>query len=72
MGIRLSQVDSGSIYEKAGLKVGDLVKALNGKAVTHPDDLKEIPILLKRDKIVHIQIERGGRRLRLHYRLVKR
>jgi S1-C subfamily serine protease len=69
-GFRLTQIDHGSVYEQAGLRVGDIVRSLNGKAVVQPDDLKELPVILARDKKVEIKITRGAKKMTLRYRRV--
>ncbi|MBX3021520.1 MAG: PDZ domain-containing protein [Bdellovibrionales bacterium] len=69
LGFKLTHVEAGSIYQKVGLKEGDLLKSMNGKPVNTPGDLKELPNILDRDKKVELKVQRGNRKVTLRYRL---
>lgn len=67
-GVRLLAVTPGSGAEKAGLKAGDLVTALNGKSLARDDKrspqkrMREVMRSLKAGDVVKVEYERDGRR----------
>lgn len=67
LGFKLTRVEPGSLYEKVGLREGDLLKSMNGKTVTSPEDLKQLPVILERDRKVELKVDRGEKHLTLRY-----
>ncbi len=53
MGVRLTQIYPNSSAEKAGLKVGDLIVALDGKSIpaSQPQDTEVLPAMIRQYKI---------------------
>ena len=70
-GFRLTKLDPESVFQKAGLREGDLVISLNNKAVESDADLKLLPDILERDKKITLKVNRDGKILILRYRKVK-
>jgi len=60
-GAVIARVVKGSAAEKAGLKVGDVVVAINGKAVTRSADLRNAVGMLRVDETVRLEIIRNGK-----------
>ncbi|WP_296899207.1 DegQ family serine endoprotease [Thiohalocapsa sp.] len=64
-GAVISNVESGSAAERAGLKPGDLVLALDGKPVSSSADLRTRIGLLRAGSELRLSVLRQGRRLTL-------
>ncbi|MGH7949908.1 MAG: PDZ domain-containing protein, partial [Candidatus Binataceae bacterium] len=60
-GFALSEIGSGSVFEEIGLKDGDIVTQLDGRALNDPAKaLAMIPLLHNRES-VQLQVMRGGK-----------
>ena len=59
-GARIASIVSGSPAAKAGLKVGDVITAFDGKAVTSADELTADVTAAKAGETVTVTIRRGG------------
>ncbi len=59
-GARITQVVAGSPAAKAGLKVGDVITAFDGKTTTSADDLTAAVTGAKSGDTVTVTVERGG------------
>lgn len=59
-GVIVSQVQAGGAAERAGLKRGDVILALNGTAVTDPNTFRNNIASTPPDSTVTIRILRGG------------
>jgi putative serine protease PepD len=59
-GVGISTVEKGSAAEDAGLKVGDVITAVDGKAVTQPEQLRAIIAARKPGDTLTLTIRRGG------------
>lgn len=68
-GFRFSNIQPGSIYEKLGFKVGDMIRSVNGEAVNSPTKAMEMYNLLKTSSNVQLGIERDGREERFNYQI---
>ena len=64
-GAIISQVTPGLAADKAGLRAGDIVLEINGKAVKHSTDLRNFIGLLRVGKKVKIKVLRDGKELDL-------
>jgi putative serine protease PepD len=59
-GARITQVVDGSPAAKAGLKVGDVITAFDGKTTTSADDLTAAVTGAKSGDTVTVTVKRGG------------
>lgn len=66
-GFKILKVEKGSVYEKIGLKDGDVIKRYNDKAITNTDEAMEMYNALKDDPKPVLQIERNGKIQEMHY-----
>lgn len=68
-GFRLFRIKPGSLYEKIGLKNGDIVKAINGVPIDSPETALRIFSELRNETYFEVEIMRGGRPMTLTYNL---
>jgi len=68
-GAVIAQVAKGSAAEKAGLKVGDVVIAINGNPVTRSADLRNAVGMLRVGEKVSLKLIRNGRIRTVHGRI---
>lgn len=66
-GFRFVNIQPGSVYEKLGFKVGDMIRSANGEAVNSPQKAMEMYNLLKTSNFVQLGVERDGREERFNY-----
>ena len=66
-GYSVSEIVPGSLMEKLGLKNNDVVKKVNGMAITKPEEIMQAYAQLQRDANIEVEIERGGRSEILRY-----
>ncbi len=66
-GFKFVGIQPGSIYEKLGFKVGDMIKSVNGEPVNSPTKAMEMYNLLKNSSSVQLTIERDGQEQNLNY-----
>lgn len=66
-GFKLVAIKAGSIYEKLGLKRGDIIKGANGEPVNSPQKAMEMYQALKSSDNIQIEISRGGSPTTLNY-----
>jgi putative serine protease PepD len=59
-GARITKIVSGSPAQKAGLKVGDVITAFNGKTVTSAGDLTAAVSAAQSGETVTVTVHRGG------------
>ncbi len=67
-GLVLSHVKSGSIFDKLGLKNGDVVKKIDNKEIKSPDDAFAFYNRLKSGAELSLEIGRGAETKTLNYR----
>ncbi len=72
LGLKLSQsgvvvVDPGPYGARAGLRVGDVLEAINGSDIARPQDV--VRALTDPGRRINMLIQRGGRTLSLRFRL---
>jgi general secretion pathway protein C len=60
-GYSVSEIVSGSLMEKLGLKNNDIIKKVNGMSVSRPEEVMQAYAQLQRDSNIEVEIERGGR-----------
>lgn len=66
-GMRLSRVKQGSIFEKAGVKSGDVVKTVNGMLLNTPHQIFQAYRKLKDKRVFKVEIMRDGKESVLNY-----
>jgi general secretion pathway protein C len=66
-GLSINNIKRGSIFEKLGLKNGDIVKGLDGREIKSPDDVLEMYKKLTLGSGVTIEVERGGQEQVINY-----
>lgn len=75
-GFRITKVYEGSTAEKAGLKVGDLVTAVDGEALSasQPNDLEELDTLIRQYSVgteADLSILRGDEKQKISVELIR-
>jgi hypothetical protein len=68
-GFKMVSLEKGSVYEKLGLKQGDVIKTINGKPVNSPKDAMELTNLLKSADKVEIELVRDGSTQKMTYQI---
>jgi general secretion pathway protein C len=70
-GLQVRQVQSGSMFEKLGLRVGDVIHRINGETVTSLDDVFKAYARLSAQRASRVQVElaRGGKTEVLDYNM---
>ncbi|GEN09238.1 general secretion pathway protein C [Myxococcus fulvus] len=66
-GFKVLSIKKGSLYEKLGLQSGDVIQRINGVTLDSLEKAMETYMLLKNQRHLEIEIERGGRTLRQAY-----
>lgn len=66
-GFKIFNIKSGSIYEKIGLKNGDVIQRINGFEINSPDKAFEVYQKLKDAKAISVDIQRGGSSMSFDY-----
>ena len=59
-GLRLFAVKSGSLYEKLGLKNGDILKTINGSSLADLSQAMQLFEKLKSERSIGITLERNS------------
>lgn len=60
-GMRIRRIRAGSIYRKAGIIEGDVIKSVNGQQISGPSDIEALKEILKNREPLEIEIKRRGR-----------
>lgn len=68
-GVLITDVVSGAPADQAGLRAGDVIRSIGGKAVKNADGLRAIQSTMKPGEIVELQILRGGRAARANVQI---
>ncbi len=68
-GFKMVAIKPGSIYEKLGLKTGDILKGVNGEMVDSPQKAMELYQALKNSSDIQLDITRNGQSSTLNYTL---
>jgi general secretion pathway protein C len=66
-GFLVRQIQPGSLYEKLGLKTGDVIKNVNGQALTSMDDVMRLYQQFGSAQRVLVEVQRQGRSETLYY-----
>ncbi|MCB0349759.1 MAG: general secretion pathway protein GspC [Bdellovibrionales bacterium] len=66
-GFRFVNIQAGSIYEKLGFKIGDMIRSVNNEPVNSPTKAMEMYNTLKSSNSVQLGVERDGREERFNY-----
>lgn len=66
-GFRLSAIRKGSLFDKLGIKNGDIVHAVNGREITSTEGALSVYQALKNDKNFSFDISRKNQRQSLEY-----
>jgi general secretion pathway protein C len=69
IGFRISEIVAGSIYEKIGLKNGDVIQKVNAQDVDDPGKFFQLYQGLKEEKSITIDLMRNGQRQTLNYEI---
>lgn len=67
-GVIVSQVESGSPADEAGLQRGDIIQEINGQAIRKLDDYQAAIGKVKKDEVVRLLVKRGERNIYLAFR----
>jgi general secretion pathway protein C len=68
-GLALSNIKANSIFAKLGLRDGDIVKGVDNRPITSPDDILSFYKSLKSGSEMSLQIDRRGRERTINYRI---
>lgn len=68
-GFRVMDLQPGSIYERLGIKRGDVITGVNGDPVDSPAKAMELYNALRTSSNINLQIERNGRRETLNFNI---
>lgn len=68
-GFKIINIKPNSIFERIGLKDGDILKQVNDEALDDPAKAMSLFTALKEQKEISIDIERGGSRLNYTYEI---
>lgn len=68
-GLIISRVESGSSAESAGVRAGDLLFEVNGKALNILDDYKKAVVGLKKGGLVRLLLKRGNSTLFVAFKI---
>ena len=67
IGMRLFAIRSGSLYEKIGLKNGDILTSVNENSLSDPTQALKLFEQLKTEREIKVAIERNGSNVNLNY-----
>lgn len=69
-GFLVREIQPGSVYEKLGLKVGDVINSVNGQSVNTVEDVMKIYQQLGANAAqVNLEVKRAGKTESLHYNI---
>ena len=66
-GFQVRQIQPGSLYEKLGLRPGDVVKSINGQAINSVEDAMKLYQQMASLSSVQMEVQRGGKPEYLYY-----
>jgi general secretion pathway protein C len=70
VGFKVFAIRPGSLFDRLGLRNGDTLRSINGRALTSPDRALEIYSQVKPADHVELAIQRRGRDLTLRYEII--
>lgn len=68
-GFSVREIQPGSVYEKLGLKVGDVVRSANGQLLNSVEDVMKLYQQSNNNSYIHLEVLRNGRVENLQYTL---
>jgi general secretion pathway protein C len=68
-GFTISEIVSGSLFEKVGLRNQDIIKKVNGQPVNKPEEIFQAYSQLLRDSNIELEIERNNQSEVLRYEI---
>lgn len=66
-GFQVREIQPGSLYEKLGLRVGDVIRSVNGQPVNNMDEVMKMYQQFGNSSQINVDVMRGGRNETLHY-----
>jgi general secretion pathway protein C len=66
-GFMISRIKQGSLFQKMGMRNGDIIKGVNDEAIKSPDDMLELYKGLKSGSQITLNIKRRGKEETLEY-----
>ena len=66
-GFRMTFVKPGSVFEKLGIKAGDILRNVNGTDLTGPETAIELFNQLRNSSMIQLKIDRGGQPVEFKY-----
>jgi general secretion pathway protein C len=70
-GFQVQQIQAGSLYEKLGLRAGDVIKAVNGQPINSAEDAIRLYQQMPDIGAVQMEITRGGKPENLYYQFAQ-
>jgi general secretion pathway protein C len=70
-GFQVQQIQAGSLYEKLGLRAGDVIKSVNGTPVNSAEDAIRLYQQIPNVDAVQIEVMRGGKPEQLNYQFTQ-
>lgn len=70
-GFQVQQIQAGSLYEKLGLRAGDIIKTVNGQPVNSAEDAIRLYQQIPNINAVQMEITRGGKPENLYYQFAQ-
>ncbi|MCR4333338.1 MAG: PDZ domain-containing protein [Sulfuricaulis sp.] len=70
-GFQVQQIQAGSLYEKLGLRAGDVIKAVNGQPINSAEDAVRLYQQIPNISAVQMEITRGGKPENLYYQFAQ-
>jgi general secretion pathway protein C len=68
-GVAVSNIRPGSVLQNIGLVNGDIIKEVNGKAISNPSDIVDAYKDLKPGATISVKIQRMGKQVTLNYNM---
>lgn len=66
-GFQVRQMQAGSLYEKLGLRPGDIIKSINGEPINNAEDAMRFYQQMSTVSAVQLDITRGGKSETIYY-----
>jgi general secretion pathway protein C len=70
-GFQVQQIQAGSLYEKLGLRAGDVIKSVNGTPINSAEDAIRLYQQIPNVGAVQMEIVRGGKPEQLYYQFAQ-
>jgi general secretion pathway protein C len=66
-GFQVREIQPGSLYEKLGLRVGDVIRSVNGQTVNNMDEVMRMYQQFGNSSQINVEVTRAGQSEILHY-----